>query len=581
MPSRATPSRWTALTLLTASLSVLAQTALAAGSPDVHDNVVRAAGPTPTAHPAHLPVFAEEDARIVSMISAMSSAASALAKRNVNERAPTLDDIADPNMLQARDFPMAGLGDTLLTERAPAAPSCLGSSATDVDINQMFFYGGAGATVFLCPGARIKITNPIFFTAQKQMLATQGFPPGKDRAIIEVTGAQQSNAIYGGCDQCSGVTVRNVQVYGARDKLGWIPGGLALLEMGGSTKGQIIRTCKIWEPRGWSALHMIEGHNLDCTGAQIIYNEIGPSGNAPNTGLQFKRQNGGTITPGQWADGISLACRNSRVYSNRITDATDGQIVIFGAPGSQITHNTITTINRQALGGINMVDYGPFSGTYEGTVVSDNKINAHAKMIKVGIALGSMTWGSDNRTASRTFAGTVRNNILRSGTNKGYFMYGISAAGHNDPVIMGNDASTANFGGQPSVACIPQPMIPPAQPFVHDSWTTPGANLQSDFNNQPLVFTICSEPGPVLGNGLALLKKATQILKSVTKRFTSDTIPTEILADSALERPELITDENVEVLKRSGTVTAPLTKRTPPIPHGMTNPFALLEKHRL
>ncbi|KAK4055485.1 hypothetical protein OIV83_000031 [Microbotryomycetes sp. JL201] len=580
MPSRANTSRWSALTLLIASLSVLAQTAVAVPSPDGLGKVAPVARSTPTPSSDALPVYAEEDARIVSMISAMSAAATAIAKRSLNEQAPALDDIADPNMLQARDFPMAGLGDTLLTERAPA-PSCLGSSATDVDINQLFFYGGDGATVFLCPGARIKITNPIFFTAQKQMLATQGFPAGKDRAIIEVTGPQQSNAIYGACDQCSGVTVRNVQVYGARDKLGWIPGGLALLEMGGSTKGQIIRTCKIWEPRGWSALHMIEGHNLDCTNAQIIYNEIGPSGNAPNTGLQFKRQ-AGTITPGQWADGISLACRNTRVYSNRITDATDGQIVIFGAPGSQVTHNVITAMNRRALGGINMVDYGPFSGTYEGTVVSDNKINAHTNMIKVGIALGSMTWGSDNRSSSRTFSGTVRNNVLRSGTSKGYFMYGVSVAGHNDAIVTGNDASNGNFGGQPSVACIPQPMIPPAQPFVHDMWTTPGSNLQSEFSNMPLVFTICSEPGPMLGNGLSLLRKATQVLKSVTKRFTSTEVPTEILADSAHERPELITDDNAaEVLKRSPTLSAPLTKRTPPIPKGMVNPFALVEKHRL
>lgn len=41
-------------------------------------------------------------------------------------------------------------------------------------------------------------------------------------------------------------------------------------------------------------------------------------------------------------------------------------------------------------------------------------------MMKVGIALGGMTWGSDNRTAARTHGGTFRNNIFKS-SNDGYF----------------------------------------------------------------------------------------------------------------------------------------------------------------
>lgn len=64
---------------------------------------------------------------------------------------------------------------------------------------------------------------------------------------------------------------------------------------------------------------------------------------------------------------------------NSIIDATDGAIglfwtgfdisystdrhhfpiVIFGAPGTLVTCNTIVTRNRIGLGAINMVDYGP------------------------------------------------------------------------------------------------------------------------------------------------------------------------------------------------------------------------------
>jgi hypothetical protein len=71
---------------------------------------------------------------------------------------------------------------------------------------------------------------------------------------------------------------------------------------------------------------------------------------------------------------------------------TDGGIVVFGAPGSRITNNTIWVGNvstslpvnflqtlrfvlkQTLLGGINMVDYDPFQGDYTDTVVQNNTI---------------------------------------------------------------------------------------------------------------------------------------------------------------------------------------------------------------
>jgi len=54
-----------------------------------------------------------------------------------------------------------------------------------------------------------------------------------------VTGSDQSCAIFAACDACQNIAVQNIQVYGARDTRGWISGGIALLEMGGNTKGQV------------------------------------------------------------------------------------------------------------------------------------------------------------------------------------------------------------------------------------------------------------------------------------------------------------------------------------------------------
>ena len=84
-----------------------------------------------------------------------------------------------------------------------------------------------------------------------------------------------------------------------------------------------------YDPRSWSCLHLAEGP-LTCTGATIQNNDIGPCGSDA-----FQ----------QWADGISLSCSNSIVRNNTISDATDGGIVIFGAPGSLIQNNTISVQN--------------------------------------------------------------------------------------------------------------------------------------------------------------------------------------------------------------------------------------------
>lgn len=103
-----------------------------------------------------------------------------------------------------------------------------------------------------------------------------------------------------------------------------------------------------------------------------------------------------------------------------------------------------------------MVDFAPFAGNYAGTVVEDNTIVAQANFLKVGIAVGPMNWGVNNRTEFRVFSGTVRNNIFKSGSPSGYFQYAIGVAGVRNFTVVGNVAQNANFGGIPSPACFPQ-----------------------------------------------------------------------------------------------------------------------------
>lgn len=97
-----------------------------------------------------------------------------------------------------------------------------------------------GAIVFLCPGATITLRNSLFFTAANQTLATLGYPTGNTRALLVVAGPTQSCAIYGEQTFASGIALRNIQVDGSRARLGRIAGGLAIIEMGGNTNGQVI-----------------------------------------------------------------------------------------------------------------------------------------------------------------------------------------------------------------------------------------------------------------------------------------------------------------------------------------------------
>lgn len=95
--------------------------------------------------------------------------------------------------------------------------------------------------------------------------------------------------------------------------------------MGGSNANQLIEYVRSYDPRSWSCLHVAEG-SLSCTNATIQNNDIGPCGSD-----QFQ----------QWADGISVSCRNSLVRNNMINNPTDGGIVVFGSPGTLVENNTI------------------------------------------------------------------------------------------------------------------------------------------------------------------------------------------------------------------------------------------------
>jgi hypothetical protein len=66
--------------------------------------------------------------------------------------------------------------------------------------------------------------------------------------------------------------------------------------------------------------------------------------------------------------------------------------VIFGAPGTTVDANTITSSTIDAgFGAINMVD-ATYNGNYANVQVTNNHIQGE-RLFSVGIAIGSCVWG--------------------------------------------------------------------------------------------------------------------------------------------------------------------------------------------
>jgi parallel beta-helix repeat protein len=286
---------------------------------------------------------------------------------------------------------------------------------------------GPGAVASLCPHSIFQLSNTVTLTAPHQVIQTQGLPVGSARAKLEIVSKNLTIAIAGTNE--SDVTIRNIQVSGERARLGFVPPppvGGALMEMGGDATGQTIEHVYAHDPRSWSTLHMFEGSSRlppGCEHARILDNTIGPAG----------------FPVGRWADGISMACGHTLVEGNKIIDATDGGIVVYGADGSTIRDNTIIASTRTLLGGINMVDSG---FDYQGTTVTHNVIDAKGALIKVGIGEGNV-WFCDKYKPYQVESGaTVTDNILE-GKHMGY---GLAVSQVRDWRVTGNIDKSTHVG---------------------------------------------------------------------------------------------------------------------------------------
>ena len=236
-----------------------------------------------------------------------------------------------------------------------------------------------------------------------------------------------------------------------------------------------------YEPRGWSVLHGIEGWQNMCRGMIITNNQIGPAGHAPNTGFQFKKRDStGNYGAGQWADGISIACFQSTVSNNvrppslttsrsllprlsRCSRSRNEELIVGNCRLSSMRpmerlsalpapRRSRTTPSSRAIDSCSVESTWSIGDRTSETTkepssleIASSPRTTSSRSVSPSVECRGGTWTlldvsrrawiankflifrSDNRTAARTFGGTVSNNVLSSGPG-GYFGFGISRA---------------------------------------------------------------------------------------------------------------------------------------------------------
>jgi hypothetical protein len=189
-----------------------------------------------------------------------------------------------------------------------------------------------------------------------------------------------------------------------------------------------------------------------------------------------------TETPFAWGDAVSCAAEKTTVRNNLIIDPTDVGVVFYGAPGSIAENNVISSISRESLGGINMVDgflyplNEPNHFSYQGTVARNNYIDSWGARIHISIPMGTGVWVPS--TKDRTLVGaTVCGNTIAGGAGG----YGLVVNGVVDFKVYDNK-SIASYSGVGDGLRPPFTNYPdPPGPFLFNPDCVTNSTLQKEF----------------------------------------------------------------------------------------------------
>ncbi|KAK4054094.1 hypothetical protein OIV83_001119 [Microbotryomycetes sp. JL201] len=362
------------------------------------------------------------------------------------------------------------------------------------EITRLFREGGPGTTVLLLQQATYTLTTSIDFSHSNTTLATEGYPDFETgmQSVLETRGDKEAGAVN--MFNKNNCALKRVHIRGCRGwgrnkpeskeeedrlrqqgKLGWIEGGGAMVWMGGpDSHDSIVEGCRLEDPRGWTSVHVCDF----AVRTRVINNIVGPCGQ------QFPG--------GPWADGLSIAGKDSLIAGNTVTDATDGAIVVFCAPGTTVTNNTIIAKTRDLLGAINMVDDFPFAQDFTNTRVTGNVIKTEGDaFIRLGIGCGPTCWSPWQPGHTLNFGGYVLDNYIGPGN----LAYGIALSGVRNFTVQGNAVvpGTQFTGNMDKVLWNAPPM-----PFLRqwaDRNRVQDCEVQSDFVEGEASYLIGADPG--------------------------------------------------------------------------------------
>ncbi|KAF8305142.1 hypothetical protein DL93DRAFT_2160417 [Clavulina sp. PMI_390] len=395
---------------------------------------------------------------------------------------------------------------------------------------------GAG-TVYLPAGSVWKVEESIYL-ADFQELATLGYPTREEEmATLDAQEGLRGHLLH--AFDKRGIRIRNLIFEGNKEKYGWDDHGALMIQLGGA-KGpnQVLDRCIVRNPRNWSCIHAYEGGQ----NVRITNNAIGPAGV------------GADKESGHWADGISYAATDGLVAGNLVIDTTDGGIVLFNAPASLITSNTIVTGNSMGLGAINMVDWYIDSGNYGFTRVTHNTIVTAGTMLKIGVGQGPSVWWQQNEKRQINRGATVSYNLITRDTsrithpsspsyNADLGLVGTGTIGYGFPI--GSDIADwtcvdnvseddVRYEGDIS-GTLPNFLNAAPAPLVHDRWGNAegdeadmsGLRLQPEFVQGKIWGLLDIKPGPskVLafdGGGLVMRKNEVLSLNGIEVAFGGD-----------------------------------------------------------
>ncbi|KAG8741297.1 hypothetical protein FRC12_015715, partial [Ceratobasidium sp. 428] len=143
-----------------------------------------------------------------------------------------------------------------LSSRQTTNTSCVGAipaQGLTERLNTALANGGEGYILSLCPNTTYPLTAPLVFKNKNQEISTVGYPVDGSRATLLVNGSTANDgtghtvAVVGGCDLCSEIKLRNVQIDGNRRGAPPITGG-GNIEIGGSGGGQLVEYVKSFDP---------------------------------------------------------------------------------------------------------------------------------------------------------------------------------------------------------------------------------------------------------------------------------------------------------------------------------------------